>query len=221
MRYLLFSVSIIFCCSCASDYRYMKAIETNTACSSKLAPKLFTTSWYHASVDVVGRHISGLLLIKNMPDSSYRVVFTNEAGVTFFDFGFAGKETFKVYNIISQLNKKPVVQTLRKDFELILGLPFRKGPYQAYALNDEIFFGVRQKKETAYFITNKENYFSSEVFGKILSYVQKHPRQFKMKDTAGKAMLVIQGIKTVDAAIELLNQLADRPIKSANEILSK
>src|SRR5688500_7527255 len=156
MRYLLFSVSIIFCCSCASDYRYMKAIETNTACSSKLAPKLFTTSWYHASVDVVVRHIIGLLLIKNMPDSSYRVVFTNEAGVTFFDFGFAGKETFKVYNIISQLNKKPVVQTLRKDFELILGLPFRKGPYQAYALNDEIFFGVRQKKETAYFITNKD-----------------------------------------------------------------
>jgi transcription-repair coupling factor (superfamily II helicase) len=73
----------------------------------------------------------------------------------------------------------------------------------------------------AYFITNSENYFSSEVFGKILSYVQKHPRQFKMKDTAGKAMLFMDGIKTVDAAIELLNRLADHPIKSANEILSK
>ena len=73
----------------------------------------------------------------------------------------------------------------------------------------------------AYFITNKENYFSSEVFGKIISYVQKHPRQFKMKDTAGKAMLFMEGIKTVDGAIELLNRLADHPIKSANEILSK
>ena len=73
----------------------------------------------------------------------------------------------------------------------------------------------------AYFISNSENYFSSEIFGKILSYVQKHPRQFKMKDTAGKAMLFMDGIKTVDAAIELLNRLADHPIKSANEILSK
>ena len=73
----------------------------------------------------------------------------------------------------------------------------------------------------AYFITNNENYFSSEVFGKIISYVQKHPRQFKMKDTAGKAMLFTEGIKTVDGAIELLNRLADHPIKSANEILSK
>ncbi len=73
----------------------------------------------------------------------------------------------------------------------------------------------------AYFITNNDNYFSSEVFGKIISYVQKHPRQFKMKDTAGKAMLVIDQIKTVDSAIELLSRLADQPTKSANEILSK
>lgn len=79
------------------------------------------------------------------------------------------------------------------------------------------------KNETlrAYFITNNDNYFSSEVFGKILSYVQRHPRQFKMKDTAGKAMLVMDQIKTVDSAIELLSRLADQPIKSANEILSK
>ncbi|HKZ38443.1 MAG TPA: transcription-repair coupling factor [Chryseolinea sp.] len=73
----------------------------------------------------------------------------------------------------------------------------------------------------AYFTSGNDKYFSSEVFGKILSYVQKHPRQFKMKDSAGKAMLVIQQIKTVDSAIELLNPLADQPIKSLNEILSK
>jgi transcription-repair coupling factor (superfamily II helicase) len=73
----------------------------------------------------------------------------------------------------------------------------------------------------AYFTSGNDKYFSSEVFGKILSYVQKHPRQFKMKDSAGKAMLVIQQIKTVDSAIELLNRLADQPIKSVNEILSK
>ena len=73
----------------------------------------------------------------------------------------------------------------------------------------------------AYFTSGNDKYFSSEVFGKILSYVQKHPRQFKMKDSAGKAMLVIQQIKTVDTAIELLNRFADQPIKSVNEILSK
>lgn len=73
----------------------------------------------------------------------------------------------------------------------------------------------------AYFVTNNDQYFSSEIFGKILSYVQQHPRQFKMKDTAGKAMLVMNQIKTVDAAIELLSHLADQPIKSTRETLSR
>jgi transcription-repair coupling factor (superfamily II helicase) len=85
------------------------------------------------------------------------------------------------------------------------------------------FEKITLKNETlrAYFITNNDNYFSSEIFGKILSFVQKHPRQFKMKDVAGKAMLIIGQIKTVDAAIELLSQLADQPTKSVNEIVSK
>ena len=92
-----------------------------------------------------------------MPDSSYRVVFTNEAGVTFFDFGFEREgTTFKVFSVISNLNKKPVIETLRKDFELILGLPFRRSTYESYSMNDELFFGVRQKKEIAYFITSKD-----------------------------------------------------------------
>jgi transcription-repair coupling factor (superfamily II helicase) len=73
----------------------------------------------------------------------------------------------------------------------------------------------------AYFITNNDGYFASEMFGKIISYVQKHPRQFKMRDTAGKAMLVIEQIKSVDAAIELLSRLADQQTKSAKEILSR
>lgn len=153
---MLFNVIGFCCCNCASDYRHLKALETNVDCVNKLAPSRFHTAWYHASVDVVGNHISGLLLVKNMPDSSYRVVFTNEAGVTFFDFGFLVDGTFKVHNVIKQLNKGPVIQTLQKDFELILGLPFRGKPFQAWTLNDEVYYGTRLKKETAYFISTKD-----------------------------------------------------------------
>ncbi len=155
-QFLHFSVASIICLGCASDYKHMQAVEPDAACISKLAPKRFSTSWYHASVDVIGNHISGLLLIKNMPDSSYRIVFTNEAGVTFFDFGFSKDGKFNVHNIIKQLNKGPVIQTLRKDFELILGLPFRTKVYQAWTMNGDVFYGVNQKKETAYFITSKD-----------------------------------------------------------------
>lgn len=156
MRCFLFSIGCLLLMRCASDYKGLQATAPDDACAARIVPARVNTSWYNADVDVVGRHISGLLLVKHMPDSSYRVVFTNEAGVTFFDFGFLTDGDFKVYNAIHQLNKKAVIQTLRKDFELVLGLPFRQGVYQRWTEGEEVFFGVRQKKETAYFITSKD-----------------------------------------------------------------
>jgi transcription-repair coupling factor (superfamily II helicase) len=82
---------------------------------------------------------------------------------------------------------------------------------------------LKSEKLRAYFISNKEDYFNSDTFGKILGFVQKHSRQCKMRDSAGKAMLVVENITTVDAAIELLSQMSGQPVKakSPNEILSK
>jgi len=142
--------------SCVSEYKNLRAVQPDNSCSDKIAPLQFNTSWYNASVDVMGNHLSGLLLFKNMPDSSQRVVFTNEAGITFFDFGFSKLGDFKVYNVIEQLEKKAVIQILRKDFELVLGLPFRSGIYSRFIKGEEIYFGAAQKNETAYFITNKD-----------------------------------------------------------------
>jgi transcription-repair coupling factor (superfamily II helicase) len=80
---------------------------------------------------------------------------------------------------------------------------------------------LKSDKVRAFFVSGNDKYFSSDVFGHILSFVQKHPRQCKMKDSAGKAMLVIESIKTVDAAIDLLGQMTIQTPKSAKEILSK
>ena len=81
---------------------------------------------------------------------------------------------------------------------------------------------LKNDKLRAYFITGKDEYFKSDTFGKILSFVQKHSRQCKVKDSAGKAMLVVENIKSVDAAIELLSQMTGQAtLRSANEILSR
>lgn len=134
----------------------MQTVDSDPLCVSKIAPDQFNTSWYQASVEVIGRSISGLLLIKNMPDSSKRVVFTNEAGVTFFDFGFSADGKFKVFNIIKQMDRTPIIETLQKDFRLVLGLPFNKASYEVFSRDEEVFYGVRQKNETFYFITTKD-----------------------------------------------------------------
>lgn len=80
---------------------------------------------------------------------------------------------------------------------------------------------LKNEKLRAYFISNKDEYFNSDTFGKILSFVQKNSRQCKVKDSAGKAMLVVENIRTVDAAIELLSQMSGQPFKSSSEILSR
>jgi transcription-repair coupling factor (superfamily II helicase) len=81
---------------------------------------------------------------------------------------------------------------------------------------------LKNDKLRAFFISNNEKYFNSDEFGGILSFVQKHPRKCKMKDVGGKAVLVTDGIKTVDGAIDLLQQMQGQAAsKSANEILSR
>jgi len=155
MRYLLLSHCAFFL-SCNSAYRLLKPVSIDTVCADKINPSSISTSWYQASIKVANKHLSGLVLIKNMPDSSRRVVFTNETGVTFFDFGFKGPEEFSVHAIVKKLNRKAVIRTLRNDFELLLGQPFALGGLQSWKTQDEIFFGVRHKKEIAYFITDKD-----------------------------------------------------------------
>jgi hypothetical protein len=155
MRYLLYSVLCLYCFGCASEYGHLASATPDNACALRIRPNLHT-SLYTAGIDVVGNHISGLLFLKHMPDSSWRVVFTNEAGVTFLDMGISPDGTSKVFSVVKQLNRKAVLTTLRKDFELILGLPFRSGNYSRFVAGDDVYYGVNQKKEWAYFITSKD-----------------------------------------------------------------
>jgi hypothetical protein len=150
MKYLLFS---FLCMGCASDYKALLPAAVNMDCLQKLKPAGLNTAWYDASIDVVGKHISGLLLVKNMPDSSQRVVFTNEAGVKFLDFEFNRDGQFTVIHLIRQLDKKPVIRLLKKDFELLLGIPFRSNSWKAWVEGKTVYFGNQQKNETDYFIT--------------------------------------------------------------------
>jgi hypothetical protein len=154
MRYLLCSLLVIS--GCASDYKSLRAVPVDQSCLARLKPAGITTSWYDASIDVVGKHLSGLLLIKEMPDRSTRIVFTNEAGIKFLDFEFPEKQGFKVHYILKQMDKKPVIRLLQNDFSLLLGVPFRAADWKSWKTESEIFFGTVQKKETAYFITDKD-----------------------------------------------------------------
>jgi transcription-repair coupling factor (superfamily II helicase) len=79
---------------------------------------------------------------------------------------------------------------------------------------------LKNGKLKAYFITGKEEYFKSDVFGKILSFAQSHPKRCRLKDVSGKLILTIEDIDSVDSSLEILEPLIDQKFKSAKETVS-
>ncbi len=138
---------------CSSAYKHLQATTGDMHNLQQFKPA-FSVALYKANVDVVGNHLSGLLLIKRMPDSSMRLVFSNEIGFKFFDFEFAANGDFKVYSIIKQMNKKPVIRTLRKDFELIM---MEKMDSQQVVIRKDdglVYYTFPQSKGYHHYITN-------------------------------------------------------------------
>ncbi len=132
--YLLLSSFIFFFIGCSSIYSTLRKSEIPIFELCKFQP-VFNSVLYTADVDVLNKHLSGLLLIKTMPDSSIRTVFTNEMGVKYFDFEFSLTKVFVVHYIIKQMNRKTVINTLHKDFEMML--MNRLNFSTAYALQDD------------------------------------------------------------------------------------
>jgi len=133
MRYLLLSSCLFVLLGCSPVYKNLKPAAGDTNNLLKFKPD-FKSTLYKAEIDVVGHHLSGLLLIKTMPDSDVRIVFSNEMGFKFFDFDFKPDGGFKVFYVVKQMDKKPVLKTLKKDFELIM-LPW-KNDRSGYLLKD-------------------------------------------------------------------------------------
>ena len=144
-------VSLMLSCN---SYRHLQKIRLSDQCLYKFKPAI-SRAIYRTSVDVNKKHISGMLLIKTMADSSIRVVFSNAMGFSFFDFGFSRGNEFKVYQIISQMDKKAVIKTLRKDFELVLFMNMQEK--NRFTLADSAFnyYGFPQAKGVNYYITDK------------------------------------------------------------------
>jgi hypothetical protein len=151
--YLLLSILLIV--GCAKDYRARLPIINEQDCKpSFLLPH--QEGWFTTHIDVVGKNLSGLVFIKSMEDGSKRVVFTNEVGVTFFDFSYTASGVFQVKQILPALNKKVIINTLQKDFSLFLGIPFNANHLVSVSSNeaDDHYYTFSWDKDQAHYITS-------------------------------------------------------------------
>jgi len=56
-----------------------------------------------------------------------------------------------------------------------------------------------------------EEYFQSDTFGGILSYIQSHPRSSRMKEQRDKLIISVQNVQSVDDGLEVLNEMLSVP----------
>lgn len=149
---------ILLCCllaSCSSAYRSLQRSEGDAVCIQQFKPQITQTILYSTQVDVLKHHFSGLLLFKPMEDSSMRVVFASEMGLKFFDFEFGKDGSFTKHYILPKMDKKAVIKTLKKDFEMIL---MRQDPHTAEVFTDGEYryTAFPLEKGKIYYITSKD-----------------------------------------------------------------
>ena len=154
MRHLLF-ISIFMFWGCSSQYKSLITADGNVYAIQKFKPD-FKSTLYQAFVNVAGKHLSGLLLIKTMENGNTRIVFSNEMGIKYFDFEFATDGKFTVHFILEKMNRKAVISTLKEDFELILMLNLDYNKAFILKNNESLYFVFQDAGEFRYYITDHE-----------------------------------------------------------------
>jgi hypothetical protein len=143
MRYFL-CVSLLCLLSSCRVREYQKAVKAPEVVQNTFSDQstsyqpVFDKVLYNCVVDgktPLGKryHLSGLLFIKQLEEGK-RVVFQNQMGITYFDFGWDNNGNFSVHNIMSQMDKAPLIKTLKKDFELLLFYNLPQKSSGVYAL---------------------------------------------------------------------------------------
>ncbi len=54
---------------------------------------------------------------------------------------------------------------------------------------------------------NNERYFQGEVFGRILKYVQTHPRKSRLKELKGKLNVIVEDVTDLEVAKNVLGEM--------------
>lgn len=113
----LLAIVLVSCGSVTKNYTPKKLDKTSYQVPYFSDSK--TDYIYKTNITVYGHEISGIFIAKKINDTTHRVVFTTEFGNKLLDFEISEK-TFKVNSIVSELDRKILINTLTEDFRLLL-----------------------------------------------------------------------------------------------------
>jgi hypothetical protein len=109
---------------------------------------------YKTNITVYGHDMSGIFIAKKINDTTHRVVFTTEFGNKLLDFEISEK-TFKINSIVSELDRKILINTLKEDFRLLLKKEYLLQE-QFENESDNIYKSADGKRDNYLFVSKKE-----------------------------------------------------------------
>jgi phosphoribosylformylglycinamidine (FGAM) synthase PurS component len=148
---------------------------------------------YKTNISVYGNELSGIFIAKKINDTTHRIVFTTEFGNKLMDFEISETD-FKVNSIVSELDRKILINTLKEDFRLLLKKEYL---IQEQFENEsaDIYKSADGKRDNYIFISKKDQKLekivhSSKTKEKITLYFNSENNIF-----AEKIQIIHQNIK--------------------------
>jgi len=147
------AIVLVSCGSVTKNYTPKKLDKTSYTVHYFAEPK--TDYVYKTNITVYGHEMSGIFIAKKINDTTHRVVFTTEFGNKLFDFEISDT-TFKVNSIVSELDKKILINTLKEDFRLLLKKEYLIQE-QFENESDNIYKSADGNRDNYLFVSKKEH----------------------------------------------------------------
>ena len=109
---------------------------------------------YKTNISVYGNELSGIFIAKKINDTTHRIVFTTEFGNKLMDFEISETD-FKVNSIVSELDRKILINTLKEDFRLLLKKQYLIQE-QFENESDNIYKSADGKRDNYIFVSKKD-----------------------------------------------------------------
>ncbi len=121
--FLLLSSIWLFNASCSYNrLAKTKTISTSVVTGENLIPVISdngTSTRYKGEIDVLNKHFTGIIVLKQTDSQTKHMVFVTELGMRMFDFIIKG-DSVKADYVFDALNKPALVNVLTQNFRDIL-----------------------------------------------------------------------------------------------------
>ena len=156
MKYLPISLTfLLFACASFPKKYTLERINGDTP--TMVNPYFSNPSMdyiYKAKINFGEKSFGGIFVVKKLGPDHHRVVFTTEMGNKLLDFSFI-KNEFRINFILSEMNKKMLINLLKKDFFVLthenvnILNHYRK-------MGDSTYFEAKIRNNTYFYLTRDE-----------------------------------------------------------------